>query len=283
MKIRTFAGLIIAGSVFLLSGMTGCAKKKTEEKSVTVEKGVFKIALECDYAPYNWTQTDNTGDAVPIEGTDTFGNGYDIMVAKKIADGLGCKLEIYKTKWTAIPAAILSGKVDAGICGMTPTEERKQTILFTEPYYDSKYVAIVEKDGKYKDAQSVADLKGSICTSQQSTSWYLLLSQIPDVIQLPALADVPTMLVSITSGKCEVLTCDKPTALAAIHAYPELKIIDFADGKGFTAGDDETHVCGALAKNNTALKEKIDAVLAGISDDDRESMMDWAIQHQPSM
>ncbi len=276
------AGLALLAAVGTLS-LAGCSKKNVAEKGATIESGVFKIALECAYAPYNWTQTDDSNDAVPIAGTNTFANGYDVLVAKKIADALGCKLEVYQTKWTAIPTSIISGKVDAGICGMTVTEERKQTLLFTAPYYDSKYVAVVKADGKYKDAQSVADLAGAACTSQQSTSWYPLLDQIPGATIQPALADVPTMLVALTSGKCDLLTCDKPTALAAANAYPELKVLDFAEGKGFAAGPEQTLVCGALAKDNTALKEKIDPVLATITDADRESMMDWAIQHQPAM
>jgi len=272
---RTFAEAVLVVSLFSMIQLTSCsaAKKKVTGAAapITGESGVFKIALECAYAPYNWTQADASNNAVPIYDSTAYANGYDILIGKKIADALGCKLEIHKTKWTAIPTAITSGKVDAGICGMTVTEERKKTLLFTAPYYNSKYVVIVKKDGKYKDALSIADLAKAVCTSQQSTSWYALLDQIPEAKILPALTDVPTMLVSITSGKCDLLSCDKPTALAATNAYPELKIIDFAAGKGFSAGLEETLVCGALSLNNTTLKEKIDAALAGISDADREN------------
>lgn len=245
-------------------------------------KKALRIALECAYAPYNWTQTDNSNGAVPIYDSNTFANGYDIQIAKKIADAMGSELEVHKTEWTAIPTAILSGKVDAGICGMTVTPERKQTLLFSEPYYNSQYVALVKKGGKYENAKSVADLKGASCTSQQSTSWYPLLNQIPNANIQPALADVPTMLVALDSGKCEVLSTDRPTGLAAVKAYPDLKLIEFSGSNGFQADAEATHVCAALAKGNTALKEKIDSALKDISDDDRTKLMDWAVKNQPS-
>ncbi len=285
--VSKITGIVFLGSLLVMTQLTGCSKKSsvsaTAEQSLTKEKGVFKIALECAYAPYNWTQIDDVNNAVPIADSNTFANGYDVQIAKKIADGMGCKLEVYKTKWAAIPTAILSGKVDAGICGMTVTEERKKTILFTAPYYISTYVALVKGDGKFKYATSVDDLEGAECTSQQSTSWYTLLSQIPNAKILPALTDVPTMLVALSSGKCEVLTCDKPTALAAVHAHPELKIIDFAKGKGFQCDLQSIQVCGALDLKNNALKSKIDSILAGISEKDRTDLMDWCIKNQPSM
>lgn len=287
--------LLAAISTLALLSLSGCsagsaassaapASSAAAESSASssATQGTFKIALECAYAPYNWTQTDSSNGAVPIEGSNTYANGYDIQIAQKIADGIGAKLEVYKTEWTAIPTAILSGKVDAGVCGMTVTEERKQTLLFSDPYYTSQYVVLVKKGGKFENAASIADLKGAVCTSQQSTSWYTLLDQIPSGTIQPALADVPTMLVALDSGKCELLSCDKPTAMAAVKAYPDLKMIEFADGSGFQADEEATHVCAALAKGNTELQAKINTVLAGISEDDRAKLMDWAVNNQPS-
>lgn len=283
---RTAVGLLaLVSSALVLSGCSSGSAAPSAAAAGTQSsagKKTFKIALECDAAPYNWTQTDNSNNAVPIVGSNTYCNGYDIQVAKKIADSMGATLEVYKTEWTAIPTAVISGKVDAGICGMSVTEERKKTLLFSEPYYISQYVALVKKDGKYANAKSVADLKGASCTSQQSTSWYELLKQIPNGQIQPALADVPTMLVSLTSGKCDVLTCEKPTGLSAVRAYPNVKMLEFSGSGAFKANEEEMHICAALAKNNTQLKEKIDSVLKGFSADDQSKLMDWSVKNQPS-
>ena len=165
---------------------------------------------------------------------------------------------------------------------MNPSPDREKTLLFSEPYYNAKFVVLVKKAGKYGNAKSLKDLKGVVCTSQQSTAWYPLLSQIPGAKIQPALTDVPTMLVSLTSGKCDLLSCDEPTGMAAIKAYSTLKMISFSGNDGFKASADETHICAALAKKNTAMKEQIDKVLKEFSDADQVKLMAWAVKHQPS-
>lgn len=284
---RVIAGVLAAVSSAVLfagcsSGGSQSAAGSTAAGAQSAEKKTFKIALECAYAPYNWTQTDNSNNAVPIQDSGTYCNGYDIQIAKKIADSMGCELQVYKTEWTSIPTAITSGKVDAGICGMTVTAERKKTLLFSDPYYTSSFVALVKKDGKFANAKSLNDLKGAVCTSQQSTAWYDLLSQIPGGSIQPALTDVPTMLVALTSGKCEMLSCDKPTGMAAVKAYSNLKMIEFAEGSGFKVDAEQTHVCAALSLNNTELQGKINTALKNISTADQEKLMQWAVDHQPS-
>ena len=103
-SLQKSAALLLSVSISALVFLSGCS-------SSPVNKKVFSIALECAYAPYNWTQTDNSNGAVPIYDSNTFCNGYDIQIAKKIAAGMGRTLEVHKTKWTAIPVAILSEKL----------------------------------------------------------------------------------------------------------------------------------------------------------------------------
>ena len=63
------------------------------------EKKTLKVAMECSYAPYNWTQPDDSNGAVPISGSSDYAYGYDVMMAKKICDELGYDLEIVKLDW----------------------------------------------------------------------------------------------------------------------------------------------------------------------------------------
>ncbi len=243
-------------------------------------KKVLKVAMECAYAPFNWTQTTDANNAMKIADSNEYCNGYDVQMAKKIADSIGYDLEIYKTEWTGIPAAISSGKIDAGVCGMTVNSERKKAFDFTDPYYLADFVVLTKKDGKYANATSVADLDGASCTSQQSTAWYDLLPQIPNAKIQPAIADVPTMLVALSTGKCEVETANKPTGLAAVKADPTLKMIVFEGDKGFKIDAEQTHVAVAVKKGNDDLRQKINTALAGISEDDRNKMMEDAITNQ---
>ncbi len=109
--------------------------------------GTLKVAMECAYAPYNWTQMTPANDAVPIanSGTELYANGYDVIFAKYIAASLGMNLEIYAYEWDSLIAAVQSGAVDAIAAGMSPTAERAEQVDFTECYYNSNLVIIYKK------------------------------------------------------------------------------------------------------------------------------------------
>ncbi|MFL3952443.1 transporter substrate-binding domain-containing protein, partial [Pseudomonas aeruginosa] len=77
--------------------------------------------------------------------------------------------------------ALQSGKIDAIIAGMSPTAERRKEIDFTDPYYESQLVVVVQKDSKYAKAKSLADLSGAKITAQLNTFHYTVIDQIPDV------------------------------------------------------------------------------------------------------
>ncbi len=108
--------------------------------------GTLKIAMECAYAPFNWTQTTDANGAVPIQGQDgMYANGYDVQVAKYIAAELGMELEVYSYVWDSLIPAVQSGAVDAIIAGMSPTAEREEQVDFTDCYYNSNLVVIIKK------------------------------------------------------------------------------------------------------------------------------------------
>lgn len=108
--------------------------------------GTLKIAMECAYAPFNWTQTTDANGAVPISGKDNlYANGYDVQVAKYIASELEMDLEVYSYEWDSLIPAVQSGAVDGIAAGMSPTEERAKEVDFTKCYYNSNLVVIIKK------------------------------------------------------------------------------------------------------------------------------------------
>ncbi len=113
--------LVLMLSVIMLQA--GCAKSSSDE---------FRVGMECGYAPFNWTQTDDSNGAVKIAGSSDYAGGYDVEIAKLIAEGLGKKLVIVKTSWDGLPPAVESGTINAIIAGMSPTAERKMTLDFTD-------------------------------------------------------------------------------------------------------------------------------------------------------
>ena len=117
-----------------------------QSSNTDTSNGVFRIAMECAYAPFNWTQTTDANGAVPISGKDNlYASGYDVQVAKYIAAELGMSLEVYSYEWVSLIAAVQSGAVDAIIAGMSPTAEREEQVDFTDCYYNSNLVVIIKK------------------------------------------------------------------------------------------------------------------------------------------
>ena len=111
--------------------------------------GTLKIGMECAYEPYNWTDMEGkTFGCIPISGEgkeNLWANGYDVQIAKYIADRLNLRLEIYAIEWNSLIPAIDSGAIDAIIAGISPTAERAAQVDFTDTYYESNLVVIIKK------------------------------------------------------------------------------------------------------------------------------------------
>lgn len=263
---------------------TEAAEESSSDKAEASEtSGTLKVAMECAYAPYNWTQSDDSNGAVQISGSKDYAYGYDVMMAKKIASELGMELEIVKSDWDSLIPALQSGKVDCVIAGQSITAERLQTVDFSEPYYYASVVALTKKDSKYAEAKGVADLAGGTCTSQQNTIWYdSCLPQIKDANILAAQESAPAMLVALAADKVDYVVTDMPTAKAACIAYPDFIILDFTGSNDdFEVSDEDVNIGISIKKGNTELLDKINSVLDTMSTDDYEKMMDEAISVQP--
>lgn len=268
-----------------LLALTGCTQKTNTAatSSASSQRKVLKVGMECNFAPYNWTQPTNSNGAIQISNSSgEFANGYDVMMAKKIADAIGYDLQIVKTEWDGLAPGVSSGKLDVAIAGMSITQKRLQTVDFTDVYYKASIYTLVRADSKYASAKSIADLKGAICNSQQNTIWYDLLSQIPNAQIQPAMKNVPALIVALNSGKIDVFVTDKPTAMGAVYANKKLVMLDLSKGgNDFKASDEDTNLGIAVSKKAPDLKAAINKALAAISAADRDKIMQDAIEKQP--
>ncbi|MBE6635191.1 MAG: transporter substrate-binding domain-containing protein [Ruminococcaceae bacterium] len=113
--------------------------------NTSVANGTLKIAMECAYDPFNWSQTTDANGAVKISGSDLYANGYDVQIAKYIAAELGMALEIYAVEWDSLIPGLQAGTYDAIIAGMSPTDDREEVVDFTDCYYNSNLVVIYKK------------------------------------------------------------------------------------------------------------------------------------------
>ena len=239
----------------------------------------FKVGLEAGYAPFNWTQMDDSNAGIKIDGNAEYAGGYDVEIAKKIAEGLGMKLVIVKTEWDGLVPALMSGKIDAIIAGMSPTEDRKVTIDFTDNYYKSDLVMVVKNGGDYEGATSIKDFKGAKITAQLNTFHYSVIEQIEGVDIQPAMDNFPAMRVALQSGIIDGYVSERPEGISASAANDNFAFVDFTDG--FVTSDDDTAIAVGIAKDSD-LTDKINEILAGISEEERTSIMDDAILNQPA-
>lgn len=278
--------LSIVLAAMMVAGLTACggsASDQSEKSTEVAGKKTLKVAMECGYAPYNWTQSDDSNGAVPIKDSKDYAYGYDVMMAKKIADELGYDLEIVKLDWDSLVPAVQSGTVDCVIAGQSITSERLEMVDFSDPYYYASIITLVKNDGQYADAKGISDLAGATCTSQLGTIWYdVCLPQIQDANIQPAQESAPAMLVALESGRTDVVVTDMPTGMAAVVAYPDFKLLDFAgSGDDYEVSDEEINIGISVQKGNTELLEGINSVLATMTTDDYDAMMNEAISVQP--
>ena len=264
------------------SSDSGSAEKGGEVAS-GVDDGVLTVAMECGYAPYNWTQTDDSNGAVPIKDSNEYANGYDVMMAKKICEANDWELEIVRTDWDSLVSGVQTGVYDAVIAGQSMTEERMQQVDFAGPYYYASIVCVTKSDSPYASATGLKDLSGGSCTAQIATIWYdSMLPQIEGAKIQTAAETAPAMLMALETGTVDFVCTDMPTAMGAVAAYPDLTILDFSDSDdGFTVDEGEINIGMSVMKGNTVLKDAIDSVLSDMTEDDFNDMMSEAIAVQP--
>ncbi len=269
--------VILSAALVTMLVFTGCASKGENNKGE--EKDTFKVGLEAAYPPFNWTQKDDSNGAVKIEGSSDYAGGYDVEIAKKIADGLGKELVIVKTEWTGLIPALQSGTIDAIIAGMSPTAERKESIDFSDIYYKSDLVIVVKNDGEYENAKTLADFSGAKITGQLNTFHYSVIDQIDGVIKETAMDDFSAMRVALESGMIDGYVSERPEGVSAEAANKSLKMIELQDG--FVTSDEDTAIAVGVKKSSD-LTEKINNILSEIPEEERQQLMDEAIKNQPA-
>ena len=272
--------LTVMTAIMLAACGAGDKKEETTGESATSEEGgEFRIGMEAGYPPFNWTQQDDANGAVKIADNAEYAGGYDVQMAKKIAEGLGKELVIVKMEWDGLVPALQSEKIDAIIAGMSPTAERRESVDFSDTYYTSDLVMVVKKGGAYDNATSIQDFKGAKITGQLNTFHYSVIDQIEGVKKETAMDNFTAMRVAIEAGMIDGYVSERPEAVSAQKANENLKMIEFTDG--FVTSNDDTETAVGV-KKGSELTEKINEILSEISEEERINIMDTAIKNQPA-
>lgn len=269
------AALILAGCG---SSTTGTATTTTESDS-----GTFRVGMECNYAPFNWTTTTEGEYTQPLSTSD-YCDGYDVVIASTIAKTLGKDVQIVKTDWDALIVDLQQGSLDAIIAGMTETPERAEQVSFTSPYYVSPEVVIVRNDSDLTGITDIQELSGRKVQGQMGTLYDTIIDDIDGVVHVEAATDFPAAINALQHGDVDAVTSELPVAIGVCAANPDLTYVQFEQGHGFTSAGDEggVTVSIAVAKENTELLKDVQAALDQISEADRAAAMEAAVLRQPA-
>ena len=230
---------------------TTAAESKDETSAEAAETGAAKeaaggrliMATNAEFPPYEY----HDGDAVV---------GIDAEIAKAIADELGMELEIEDIAFDSIIPEIVSGKADMGLAGMTVTEDRMQSVDFSNTYAKASQKIIVTEDS---EIASPDDLKGVIVGVQLGTTGDIYVSDLEaDGTTVERYSKGFEAVQALSQGKIDAVVIDGEPAKTFVAETEGLKILE----ESFT--DEEYAI--AVKKGNTELLEKINGALKTLKD-----------------
>ena len=266
-KVRNFALLLIILCIAVYYYRVNFAEKK-----------VLRIGMECDYVPSNWEEFKPSESNVPLANiTGSYAEGYDVQIAKRIAEELGMTPEFRKIHWNDLIEALNTGEIDVIFSGMLDTEDRRKLIAFSDTYEITKteYTIFIDTRGKYADASSFADLAGARIVAQKGTEHDAVVEQIPEVIHLEPAETITEALNMIIEGKADGMVMDLDAAVSYESAYHTLSVIRFSEGEGFVVNF--SGVCAGVRKKDTKLLNGINKAIGNISKRERRRLMDRTI------
>ena len=204
------------------------------------------------------------------------------MMAKKICEANGWQLEIKKLDWDSLVPAVQTGDIDCAIAGQSMTADRDELVDFAGPYIYASIVCLVQKDSPLATATGISQLTGT-CTSQRGTIWYdTCLPQIKNATIQSAADDAGAMLMAVSSGTCDFVCTDMPTAQGAVISYPNLMILDFSNSEdNFQVSDEEINIGVSVREGNKTLLDAMNKVLDPMNADDFNALMAQAVAIQP--
>jgi ABC-type amino acid transport substrate-binding protein len=271
--------ILIVLTLVIALVVVGC----TGETSTTTKETLI-VGMEAGYAPFNWT-VDEQGafsEAVAISGQNAFVDGYDVSIAKIIAEELDMDLVIKAVEWDGLILSLVeSQEIDLIIAGMSPTADRALTVDFTDEYYQSTHVVVLKSDSVFANATSINDFSGARAVGQIQTIYDDLIVQLAGAVHENPLSDVPTIITAINQGTYDLTILELPVAMAVVETNPALTYIEFDENNGFDISYEDSAVAIALRKGESELLLAINQILATISSEERENLMADAITRQP--
>lgn len=264
---------------------TGTTDDATDEPDAdaagaTLGDGVtLRVGMEAAYAPYNWQVSEESEFTIPIENVSgAYADGYDVQVAKRIAEALGMEPVAVKLDFAGLIDALNNGQIDIVCAGMSVDPDRAQSADFSDSYIDDDIVMITTKDSPYAGATTFADLAGASIMGQAATMFNDVIEQIPDVNHMTPGETVPIVVESLASGTSDIITYSMLSVPKLLETYPDFVELEMTDKfEGSVMPDN-----AAIAKGQEAVLEQINEVINAIPEDERQQMWNDCMDRQPA-
>lgn len=237
--------VLVLTLVLSLGILAGCGNNEKGSIESIKESGKIVMGTSADYPPYEFS--------VLVDGKEKI-VGFDVALAEYIAKELGVELEIMDMDFKNLIASLPSGKVDMVIAGMSPDEERKKQVNFSDVYYNATHGVIIKKDMKDK-IKTEADLEGKAVGAQMGSVQEELAENIKDV-ELKSLTLTNNLLMELKAGKIDAIIMEKPVAETYAKANDDLMVVEDIDIESGGGGS-----AIAMKKGNDELTEKINEIL----------------------
>ena len=252
--------LAMALAAVMVLGVAGCGSssdEKTEENTENTEQtgettegtdGVIKMGVSADFPPFE----SYADDAVTFVG-------FDIDLMQEICNRLGMELQIQDMNFDAIVAAVQTGKLDVGVSGITITDERKESVAFSDPYFVASQSILVQKDSPITSYEDLVNGDYTAGVQLGTTGDIMASEKISGrVSQYEKYGDA---LAALLAGKNDCMVLDTGVADAFAAANDLVVVGTFGE-----ATDSENSGI-AIAKENTELLEKVNGALAEMKED----------------
>ena len=200
------------------SATDSAASTATTDKLQEIkDKGTLVMGTSADYPPYEWHLIKDGKDEII---------GFDIDIAQAIADELGVELEVKDMAFDGLIPALSTGKIDMIIAGMNATEERKQSVDFTDVYYTQTDIVVIRKEDADKFTSEDSLKTAALATQKATVQETYLLETFPDA-EIQSVPKWNTAIMSLTTGKVDAVMMVDTVAKQFIAQNDDLMVANF--------------------------------------------------------
>ena len=200
------------------SSATDSAATTTTDKLQEIkDSGKLVMGTSADYPPYEWHLIKDGKDEII---------GFDIDIAQAIADELGVELEVKDMDFDGLIPALTTGKIDIIIAGMNATEERKQSVDFTDVYYTQTDIVVIRKEDADKFTSEDSLKTAALATQKATVQETYLLETFPDA-EIQSVPKWNTAIMSLTTGKVDAVMMVDTVAKQFIAQNDDLMVANF--------------------------------------------------------